>query len=317
MSLLATEHDESCWTFLSGLLRDAAEALRAARRKAEVVDTIESARSPLLACPACQCTRLYRNGHANDLQRFKCTACRRTFNSLTGTPLARLRLKGKWLEYCRTVLDPTTTVRRAAQSLKVHRTTSFRWRHRMLHLPKHDRQLPLQGVVEVATVVVRESLKGNHRLTRPPYRRGATAGAGSDTPTVAALVARARSGSTFDTILGKSCVTATVLEQQLAPVLGPAVLLVTEPAVVYTAFALQANIRHAVANLVAQELPQAAIHLHNVQAYISRMNDWLGHFHGVATRYLDNYLGWHWAIDRQRISRPQQLLRRAVGHFLS
>ncbi len=60
------------------------------------VATIEQARAPLLACPRCQGCALHRHGHANGLQRFRCRACGRTFNSLSGTPLARLRT---WLRH--------------------------------------------------------------------------------------------------------------------------------------------------------------------------------------------------------------------------
>jgi hypothetical protein len=35
----------------------------------------------------------------------------------------------------------------------------------------------------------------------------------------------------------------------------------------------------------------------------------------VATRYLPNYLGWLWAIDKERIRAPETLLRAAIGVF--
>lgn len=44
-------------------------------------------------CPHCQGTELYRHGHVSGLQRYRCRTCRRTFNALTGTALARLRKK--------------------------------------------------------------------------------------------------------------------------------------------------------------------------------------------------------------------------------
>jgi transposase-like protein len=47
------------------------------------------------------------------LQRYRCCACGRTFNDLTGTPLARLRLKSKWLAYSHVLLD-SISVRKAA-----------------------------------------------------------------------------------------------------------------------------------------------------------------------------------------------------------
>jgi hypothetical protein len=47
------------------------------------------------SCPDCGGNRCHRSGHANGLQRYRCAACRRSFNALTGTPLARLRLPDK------------------------------------------------------------------------------------------------------------------------------------------------------------------------------------------------------------------------------
>lgn len=48
-------------------------------------------------CPHCGSTRMVRNGHADGLQRYKCRACNRSFNALTGTPLARLRQRASGL----------------------------------------------------------------------------------------------------------------------------------------------------------------------------------------------------------------------------
>ena len=73
-------------------------------------------------CPHCRCSRL---------QRLRCLGCRRTCNALTGTPLARLRKKEKWLPYLQCALE-SRTVRDSAAAVGVHRTTSFRWRHRFI-----------------------------------------------------------------------------------------------------------------------------------------------------------------------------------------
>ncbi|MTW06006.1 IS1595 family transposase, partial [Duganella ginsengisoli] len=38
-------------------------------------------------------------------------------------------------------------------------------------------------------------------------------------------------------------------------------------------------------------------------------------FHGVATRYLPNYLGWRCVLDAGRIDTPESMLKAAIGHF--
>ena len=51
-------------------------------------------------CPRCHCRQVHRCGHASGLQRYRCCRCGRSYNALSGTPLARLRLKEKWLPTC-------------------------------------------------------------------------------------------------------------------------------------------------------------------------------------------------------------------------
>jgi len=51
----------------------------------------------------------------------------------------------------------------------------------------------------------------------------------------------------------------------------------------------------------------------NVNAYGSRLKQWMHQFHGVATQYLKNYLGWRRIIERQTASLlPQSILSIAL-----
>jgi hypothetical protein len=53
----------------------------------------------------------------------------------------------------------------------------------------------------------------------------------------------------------------------------------------------------------------------NVNAYHSRFNKWLERFHGVATKYLPNYLGWRRAFEQCRQLAPETILNAALGNF--
>ena len=106
----------------------------------------EAAEKPL--CPACGGQRCHRCGHANGLQRYRCVACRRSFNALTGTPLARLRLRDRWLPYLQCLVD-SATVRAAADRVAVAKSTSFRWRHRFIAAVRRERRPQLSGIVEL------------------------------------------------------------------------------------------------------------------------------------------------------------------------
>lgn len=301
---------------LTGLQRDRVlKLLLPAPQRDKTVELIEQASLQRLTCPDCGSSRLYRHGHANGLQRYRCRDCGRTCNALTGTPLARLRYKGRWLDYLQHMLD-SRSVRRAASELGIASTTSFRWRHRFLHLSKHDRPALLGGIAEADEMYVLESHKGSRTLQRPPRKRGGKATKrGISMEQVCILVARDRSGQTLDWVPGNGPVTRQQLHEHLLPRLERDVLLVTDAHAAYKTFAQQTGITHQAVNLAAGVRVRGAIHVQNVNAYHSRLRAWMLPFRGVASRYLGNYLGWRWALDGQRVDRPDKLLRAAIGAF--
>ncbi|MFN3789786.1 transposase [Massilia sp.] len=127
-------------------------ALHPAAGLDQVIALIGQIGGAMRRCPSCACERYYRHGQANGLQRYRCRACGRTYNDLSGTPLARLRLRGKWLDYLGTLID-STSVRAAAKEVGVHRNTAFRWRHRFLKGPEQDQPQRLGGIAEADEIL--------------------------------------------------------------------------------------------------------------------------------------------------------------------
>jgi hypothetical protein len=93
------------------------------------------------------------------------------------------------------------------------------------------------------------------------------------------------------------------------------VLLVTDGHAAYRSFARATGISHQAVNLRAGVRVKGAVHVQNVNAYHARFRQWLAPFHGVATRYLHNYLGWRWVLDARRIGSPEAMLNAAIGVF--
>lgn len=288
-------------------------ALRPSIGLDSVCETIEHARPAPLCCPDCGNSRHYRHGIVRGLQRYRCRACSRTFSALSGTPLARLRHRAKWLDYLKEILD-SRSVRTAAKAVGVHRNTSFRWRHRFLDGVRRDQPERLTGITEADELFLLESQKGSRKLERPARKQGGVARRrGISREHDCILVARDRSGQTCSFLTGRAAVTAKQLHRHLLPVLDPDVLLVTDAHAAYQTFARQAGIAHAFVNLRVGERVRGAVHVQNVNAYHQRFRTWLSRFNGVASRYLPNYLGWRWALDGERIGSPELLLRVAVG----
>jgi len=281
----------------------------------QVVALIDAATAVHPSCPHCQSARCHRHGRADALQRFRCTVCRKTFNGLTGTPLARLRHKDKWLAYAECLLV-SSSVRAAATEIGIDKNTSFRWRHRFLTLPGADRPPYLHGITEADEMYLLESEKGARHLQRRPRRRGGAATKrGISGEQVCILVARDRTGQTRDFVTGKGALTTAQLRTHLTPVIDHDILLVTDAHAAYRSFAREMGISHQSVNLSRGVRVAGAVHVQNVNAYHRRFRQWLARFNGVASRYLGNYLGWRWALDAGRIGSPETLFSAAIGVF--
>ena len=263
-------------------------------------------------CPRCGYPRAHRCGQASGLQRFRCLGCGRSHNALTGTPLARLRKKEHWLAYLQCVLE-SRTVREAARVVGVHRTTSFRWRHRFVPGAMRDRPAILTAIVEADETYRLESQKGARNMARKPRKRGGVAKKrGISGELDCLLVARDRTGQTLDFHTGRGQVTVAQLNACLKPVLPPDVLLISDSALSYRHFAKQAGLTHEAVNIESGVHARGAIHIQNVNAWHSRFKSWLVRFRGVASRYLINYSGWQRVLDARRLTTPVHLLCAAV-----
>ena len=295
------------------LLRKRLDELDGQQEGLAVIEAQEA--GPPRACPHCQSTELFLHGQANGLQRYRCQACRRTFNALTGTALARLRKKDKWLGFSG-ALVASQALRPAAATLGVHRNTALRWRHRFLSSIQADRSPTLQGITESDETYVLESRKGCRKLDRPPRRRGGKASKpGLSGELVCILVARDRAGQTLDWVTGRGQMSKAQLSSALQPVLAKDALLVSDGNPTYRYFAQDAGISHDAINLSAGLHVNGAVHIQNVNAYHGRLKQWLHRFHGVATHYLDNYLGWYRSLDNHHANSREGTLAMALGRF--
>lgn len=261
------------------------------------LEWLERAHESEIACPKCQEHTPYRWGHQAGLQRFRCRQCGHTFTLLSGTPLSRLRHKDRWLTYSEALIEGLT-VRQAASRCGIHKNTRFRWRHRFLQMPAQTKAQRLQGIAEADETYFPYSCKGQRHLGRPPRKRGHalhTRGTGKDQ--VPVLIVRDRSGATADFQL--TAANAAEIEPPLCAILAPDVVLCSDGARVYRAVAQHMKITHRPVNLSAGIRVIAGVyHVQNVNAYDSRLKGWMFRFHGVATKYLENYLGWRRWLER-------------------
>ena len=147
------------------------DRLRTGGQVRVVRNLVESRVLEHLACPHCKHEKVSRWGSASGLQRYRCGACKATINTLTGTPLARLRNKYKWLKNAQQMAQDNS-VRKSAQACEAHRNTALRWRHRFLQRPNTQQATRLAGIADADETFFFESAKNKKRgLARAPRKR--------------------------------------------------------------------------------------------------------------------------------------------------
>ncbi len=152
------------------------------RRKAlglerDVLATIGEDKVERLGCAHCGADEIVGWGRSHGLPRYRCKACGRTFNAATGTAMARLRKKDRWLDQAQAMIE-SVSLAKAAERCGVHPTTAYRWRHRFLSAPALDKPQTLRGVVEAdehSRIVQRPALRSGAQSPQT-RRQGETSG---------------------------------------------------------------------------------------------------------------------------------------------
>lgn len=275
---------------------------------------LDARTTPLTCCVHCAGTCVVKNGTARGLQRYLCRGCGKSFCALTGTPLVRLQQRGKWLGHAQALRDGLS-LHKVAERLHIAVSTAHRWRHRFLALPKAVQAQALTGVAEADETYFRRSCKGQRQgLGRPARKRGsAAAKRGTSKEYAAVLIARDRSGATANFIL--EAMDKESVRAALAPILPIDTILCTDGGGALWAAAKAIGVEHHAVNLSAGLRVDGPWHVQNVNNYHSRLKGWMGRFRGVATKYLDSYLGWFRTLDRSPPGGPQppRFLAMAIG----
>jgi len=264
-------------------------------------------------CAHCGEPHIKRWGFDGEIQRYRCLVCRRTFNALSGTPLAKLRARDKWLAYAKT-MEQGLSIRQAAKQLDIDPSTSFRWRHRFLRAPSAQTNTELTGIVEADETYFPDSKKGQRHLERAPRRRGGSAKKkGIVVKQVAVLVALDRQGQQYEAVVPST--DKQTYAQLLPQLLSDETILCTDGSGAFKEAAKMTHILHHGLNTKEGiRVKQKVFHIQHVNAFHSDLKTWIRRFRGVSTKYLSHYLAWHrFQYPACLQPTPEQRLRRSLG----
>ena len=279
-------------------------------------------------CPHCQSNDIALHGRdQNGRQRFKCRGCRKTYNILTGTPMARARKPEKWGQYLACMTEHMSVRNIVASGIGVHQVTAWRWRHRFLQAAANDNAAVLSGVIEADETFFPRSFKGSRgwKNGNPPDNRAArlrgwaVTKLGLPDEQVPVLTALDNSGGVFQEILTSLTEIGAALQGRIAA----GSVLCSNGNAVYVTVADKANAEHYA--IIVPTTTQSAgkmepsvtrarkpqrLGLRRVKSHHQRQKYLINEqCRGVATKYLDHYLGWHRAMSRSDFAGKTLLLQ--------
>jgi transposase-like protein len=286
--------------------RRAAEANLAKRTAA----TIDARR-----CPHCATSGAMLHGKdKNGRQRFRCVsaACRRTYNILTGTPMARARKPEKWAQYVGCMSDHLSLRKIIERHVTINLRTAFRWRHRFLKAAQGQNAALLSGVIEADETYFVQSFKGSRgwKLGKPPAARAARpSGWGATMPglshqQVPVLTALDNAGAVYEAVLASRAAIEPALDGRIAA----GSVLCSDGVKAYVKVAVRAGAEHRrveiaqttyVTKMVGRPRRKGRLGLGHVNAHHGRLKAFINvRCLGVATKYLGSYLAWNRAMSR-------------------
>lgn len=280
---------------------------------AEAVIARESDK-PTIKCPHCKNFDVVKDGRdRKGRQRFWCRkrngkGCNRSFNVLTGTPLARMRKAGLWYDFLAKDHVGRSLVK-IARDLNISSRTAWRWRHRFLRLPMAMQAESLDGIIEIDETFLLDSFKGsrgwkrgNPPANRPPRYRGRYAAKEwTLSEQIPILMALDRTGGEVDVVLeGRS---SKAIDKALENKIARGSVVCTDGLKSYPKVIKKAGAEHVVINppdkgwlrkvLGGKPRKKGRLTLGRVNAQHERLKTFVNHrFRGVSTAYLPAYMGW-------------------------
>ena len=256
------------------------------------------------SCPRCGSSAVSKWGSFSGRRRYRCRDCTRTFSDFTGTPLSYIKKLDRWPLHCESALVDES-LRREAALLGVHRNTTFRWRHRLLDGLRVVDSAALSGVIALRETPFHFSEKGSRKTRRPARRKRWPSGIHYfRAPAAWVTVALAQDGRVASAVCGGRRPTDGDYGRLLGGRLAEGARITSRhgelgaPALL----ARRLNLPHDKGSLRCKENDAAS-------TYVSRLRGWIRRFHGVATKYLPNYLVWHRFLHTLGVTRCEVGMR--------
>jgi len=220
-------------------------------------------------CPICGANKYIKYGLYKQIQRYMCKECGKTFSNATNALWSYSKKSfEKWIEFTEFMMEKKS-LRFCAEKLNISLVTAFYWRHKILRGLKLD-IIPnkLRGDIHINKTIIIENLKGCRNITTA--RRS----------NIWIIAAKGDEDSMVIMPIFRNCWSWQIFDEKIYSKIQKGSYIVAYKDRYIFVKAKQHNKK-----MVKD------IKYDDRIAYIMRnLNKWLSTFHGVATKYLDEYL---------------------------
>jgi transposase-like protein len=224
-------------------------------------------------CPHCKSRNVVSNGNYKGRKKYKCKECGKNFNNLTKTPFSGIHNLDKMGKYIGCMIEGKT-IRDSAKDVSIATSTSFNWRHRLLGIIENLPGVKMKEVVEMEEVKVKFSTKGRKKQITAEEKK----------LKVSVIFASDRTGKIDSNKNVETDESENKILQRFMSESEPEHLLFCPDKKVFrTLIRTNPNVR---------TIKTSSDKNKNVKATIPEWTNWMQRFHGVATKYLSNYLHW-------------------------
>ena len=248
------------------------------------------------SCPHYKSNKIVKNGFRNSIQRFICKDCNKSFTVRTNTITEHSKKSFEtWSKFIECMMN-SFTVRRSAEICGINKDTAFIWRHKVLDaLQNMQNSVELNGVVEADETFFALSFKGNHKksttftMPRKAHKRGKdihTRGLSHEQVCVPCAVNC--NGLSIAKITNLGRVGAKDIHHAFDNRIEPNSILCTDAIACYNDLVRTEKLE--LIQLKTGKSKLGIYHIQHINSYHSMLKNFMIRFHGVATKYLNNYL---------------------------
>lgn len=260
-----------------------------------------------ICCPECgQATTVVKYGRtAKGVQRYHCKECDCTFTPMSYTLLTNTKKDiSTWLAYVQCMVDGLS-LQKAADRCGICIRTAFFWRHKLLDAIRQKlKRLKLKSVVEADDTFIRASFKGNEPIGHEAYKRGSSASKpGVSDEQICISTAIDSNGKVFGEISARGRASSKEIKSTLGKHISKEAILCTDNDSAYKKFAREKHLEHVVID--GESHTNGIYNIQRINNFHSRLKQFMRRFHGVSTKYLDNYLAWMSSIEQLKLSISQ------------